>query len=155
MSEKSASNPIEKISALDVRVAKLETYWYVTVALAAILGVGGGWIGVRLSELEAKSPGRSFKSEANNCGETTLVAADNVSINDAVAFGSDLLRTMRRQACGPAHRSARAPPRQGAGEQPTSVVTLRSPLTLREGNTVLADLQAHEVTLLRVKNRFY
>jgi hypothetical protein len=42
-------------SALEVRVRKLETYWYVTLTLAAILGIGGSWLQTRLSQLESES----------------------------------------------------------------------------------------------------
>jgi hypothetical protein len=53
--EKSQEKVEDKLSGLEIRVGKLETYWSVTLALAAILGVGGGWVGLRLSDLQAQS----------------------------------------------------------------------------------------------------
>lgn len=51
------SNDVDekKISDLEHRIRKLETYWYVTLAVAAVLGIGGGWIQSRLGELESNS----------------------------------------------------------------------------------------------------
>ena len=40
--------------ALTERVRKLENYWYVTLALAAILGIGGAFLGNSLSDAKSQ-----------------------------------------------------------------------------------------------------
>src|SRR5713101_7919386 len=64
------SDPLE----LEARVKKLETYWYVTLAVAGILGIGGGWITTRLSQLESES--RALLSTVQRAKEVAISDID-------------------------------------------------------------------------------
>jgi hypothetical protein len=69
------SDPLE----LEARVKKLETYWYVTLAVAGILGIGGGWITKHLSQLESES--RALLSTVQKAKEVARGGPTNLDKN--------------------------------------------------------------------------
>lgn len=60
------------IDELQSRVRRIETYWYVTLVVAAILGIDGAWIHTRLIALHTQS--QSLLKEVDDAKATALSA---------------------------------------------------------------------------------
>jgi hypothetical protein len=93
----SASSQSHNLSALDSEIAKLkeritelETRWKITVALAAIFSIGGGWIGTQLLH---------FVSESKTLADT-VDAKKAEALNAIQSAKSDAIESERQSLKG-------------------------------------------------------